>query len=338
MDVAVFSTKAYDQRSLSAALGDDSAGDGDITLRFIEARLTLETAPLANDFDAVCVFVNDDMSAEVIKVLASHGVRFAALRSAGFNHVDLRAAADAGIRVARVPAYSPFAVAEHALTLILTLNRHVHRAYQRVRDGNFSLDGLMGFDLHGKTMGIIGTGTIGAVFTRIVTGLGMRLLASDPYPNPDVVELGAQYVDLDELLGASDVVALFLPLTSETYHLIDAAAIARMKPGVMLVNTSRGALVDTKAVIDGLKSGHIGALGLDVYEEEGPLFFEDRSTAVIADDVFSRLLTFPNVVITGHQAFFTTEAVDAIAETTVRNLRAFATGEGHVEEVQPPAE
>lgn len=336
MDVAVFSTKPYDQQSLRAALEENNA-DADVTLRFIEARLTPETAPLAAGHDAVCVFVNDDMSAEVIAVLAAHDVRFAALRSAGYNHVDLHAAADAGIRVARVPAYSPYAVAEHAVALILTLNRHIHRAYQRVRDGNFSLDGLMGFDVHGKTMGIVGTGTIGAVFTRIAAGLGMRLLVSDPYPNPDVVELGANYVDVDDLLDASDVIALFLPLTAETHHLIDAAAVARMKPGVMLINTSRGALIDTKAVIDGLKSGHIGALGLDVYEEEGPLFFEDRSTAVIADDVFSRLLTFPNVVITGHQAFFTAEAVDAIAATTVRNLRAFATGDGHIEEVRPPA-
>jgi len=330
VDVAVFSTKNHDRQSLTTAC----RGDDRITLHFLEARLTPETAALAAGHDAVCVFVNDDLSAGVLRTLAASGVRFAALRSAGYNHVDLQAAAAEDIRVARVPAYSPYAVAEHAFGLILTLNRRIHRAHNRVREGNFSLDGLMGFDLHGKTMGIVGTGTIGAVFARIAAGLGMRLLASDPRPNSVVQDLGAQYVDLDELLARSDVISLFAPLTEATHHMIDTAAVERMKPGVMLVNTSRGALIDTRAVIDGLKSERIGALGLDVYEEEGPLFFEDRSAAVIADDVFSRLLTFPNVIITGHQAFFTAEAVDHIAETTVRNLLGFATGEGHVEEVR----
>jgi D-lactate dehydrogenase len=329
VDVAVFSTKPHDEHSLTKARGDDHR----IRLHFLEPRLTQETAALADGHEAVCVFVNDDLSAEVLRALAASGVRFAALRSAGYNHVDLRAAASEGIRVARVPAYSPYAVAEHALGLILTLNRRIHRAHNRVREGNFSLDGLIGFDLHGKTMGIVGTGTIGTVFARIASGFGMHLLASDPRPNPDALEVGARYVDLDELLAGADVISLFAPLTEATHHMIDAAAIARMKRGVMVVNTSRGALIDTKAVIDGLKSGRIGALGLDVYEEEGPLFFEDRSTSVIADDVFSRLLTFPNVIITGHQAFFTTEAVAGIAETTIRNLLGFATGDGHVDEL-----
>jgi D-lactate dehydrogenase len=329
VDVAVFSTKPHDEHSLTKARGDDDR----IRLHFLEPRLTQETAALADGHEAVCVFVNDDLSAEVLRALAASGVRFAALRSAGYNHVDLRAAASEGIRVARVPAYSPYAVAEHALGLILTLNRRIHRAHNRVREGNFSLDGLIGFDLHGKTMGIVGTGTIGTVFARIASGFGMHLIASDPRPNPDALEVGARYVDLDELLAGADVISLFAPLTEATHHMIDAAAIARMKRGVMVVNTSRGALIDTKAVIDGLKSGRIGALGLDVYEEEGPLFFEDRSTSVIADDVFSRLLTFPNVIITGHQAFFTTEAVAGIAETTIRNLLGFATGDGHVDEL-----
>lgn len=329
MDVAVFSTKPHDEQSLARARG----GDDRIRLHFLEPRLTPQTAALAAGHDAVCVFVNDDLSAGVLRTLAASGVRFAALRSAGYNHVDLRAAASEGIRVARVPAYSPYAVAEHAVGLILTLNRRIHRAHNRVREGNFSLDGLIGFDLHGKTMGIVGTGTIGAVFARIASGFGMHLLASDPRPNPDALDVGVRYVDLDELLADADIISLFAPLTEATHHMIDAAAVERMKPGVMVINTSRGALIDTRAVIDGLKSERIGALGLDVYEEEGPLFFEDRSTSVIADDVFSRLLTFPNVIITGHQAFFTAEAVAGIAETTMRNLLAFATGDGHVDEL-----
>lgn len=332
MDVAVFSTKRHDEQSLTAALGDDDH----LRLHFIEARLTPGTAALAAGHDAVCVFVNDDLSADVVTDLAASGVRFAALRSAGYNHVDLAAAAAAGIRVAHVPSYSPYAVAEHALGLILTLNRHIHRAYNRVREGNFSLDGLIGFDLHGKTAGIIGTGNIGAVFAQVLSGLGMRLLGSDPRPGPMARAAGVEFVELDDLLTTSDIIALFAPLTAATHHLIDADAIKRMKRGVMVINTSRGALIDTQAVIDGLKSGAIGALGLDVYEEEGPLFFEDRSTTVIADDVFTRLLTFPNVVITGHQAFFTVEAVAHIATTTIDNLRAFATGHGQVKEVVAP--
>jgi D-lactate dehydrogenase len=340
VDIAIFSTKRHDRQSLTAALRDDDP----LRLHFFEARLTPETTALAAGHEAVCAFVNDDLSADVVSDLAAFGVRFVALRSAGYNHVDLAAAAAASVRVAHVPGYSPYAVAEHALGLILTLNRHIHRAYNRVREGNFSLDGLMGFDLHGKTIGIIGTGTIGSVFARIVSGMDMRLLASDPRPSPAARAAGADYVDLDELLAVSDIIALFAPLTPATHHMIDEAAITRMKPGVMVINTSRGALIDTRAIIEGLKSGVVGALGLDVYEEEGPLFFEDRSATVIADDVFTRLLTFPNVVITGHQAFFTVEAVANIAATTIDNLRAFATGRGEPKEVmaahkppRPPA-
>jgi D-lactate dehydrogenase len=246
-----------------------------------------------------------------------------ALRSAGFNHVDLGAAASAGIAVARVPAYSPHAVAEHTVALILRLNRKMHRAFNRVREGNFALDGLLGFDLHGKTVGIVGTGKIGEIVARILNGFGCRLLAFDPDPNPACVALGVEYVALDDLFANSDVITLQCPLTPQTHHMVDRDAIARMKPGVMLINTSRGAVVDTSALIAGLKQGRVGSVGLDVYEEEADLFFEDLSNTFIEDDVFARLLTFPNVLITGHQAFFTHEALSAIAETTIANLSAF---------------
>jgi D-lactate dehydrogenase len=324
MQVAVFSAKPYDRTSL------DAANDAhDHALTYLEPRLNLATAALADGFDAVCAFVNDDLSAPVLDRLHQGGVRFVALRSAGFNHVDLGRAEELGMPVVRVPAYSPYAVAEHAAALILTLNRRIHRAHNRVRENNFSLVGLLGFDLHGKTVGVVGTGTIGTVFCRIMRGFGCSVVAYDPYPN-DVcrLEIGVEYVDLDELFARSQVIALHVPLTPETHHLIDSDAIARMRDGVMLVNTSRGALVDTVAVIEGLKTGRIGSLALDVYEEEGDLFFQDLSDEVITDDVFARLLTFPNVLVTGHQAFFTTEALDHIAVTTLGNLTALATGGG----------
>lgn len=328
MRIAVFSTKSYDREALEAA--NERHGH---ELVYLEPRLTPETAALAHGFDAVCPFVNDQLPSEVIDVLASGGVRLLTLRSAGYNHVDLRAAAGRGIVVTRVPAYSPFAVAEHAVGLILTLNRKLHRAYARVREGNFSLEGLIGFDLHGRTVGVVGTGKIGAVFARIMAGFGCRILAHDPSPNEDVLALEGAYVELDELFRASDIVALHLPLTPETHHLIDAGALRRMKHGVMLINTSRGGLVDTRAVIEGLKSRRIGALGLDVYEEEADLFFEDLSGSVIQDDVFARLLTFPNVLITGHQGFFTREALANIAETALGNATAFETGSGDLHQV-----
>jgi len=327
MNVAVFSTKSYDQRFLERA----NRAHGH-RLTFFEPRLLPATAALADGHDAVCAFVNDRLDDEVLTTLAGQGTRLIVLRSAGFNHVDLRAAERLGLTVARVPAYSPHAVAEHAAALLLALNRRIYRAYNRVREGNFALDGLIGFDLKGKTVGVVGTGKIGEAFARIVHGFGCEVLALDPYPNP-ALDGVARYVDQDELFSACDVVSLHCPLTPETYHLIDDGAIARMRKGVTLINTSRGQLVDTRAVIDGLKSGRIGRVGLDVYEEEGDLFFEDLSNRVIRDDVFSRLLTFPNVLVTGHQGFFTEEALTNIAETTLANVAAFASGEGELHRV-----
>lgn len=322
MKVAVFSTKPHDKAFLNAA-HDGSRH----SLDFFEAHLASDTAPLAQGADAVCVFVNDTVDADVVGKLSAMGVRLIALRSAGFNHVDLKAAEAAGIAIARVPAYSPHAVAEHAAALIMTLNRNTHRAFNRVREGNFALEGLMGMDLHGKTVGVVGTGQIGTVMARIMTGFGCTILAFDPFPNDACLRMGVSYVDMPSLLGASDIVSLQCPLTPETHHLIDDDAIAAMKTGAMLINTSRGAVVDTRALIRGLKSGQIGSVGLDVYEEEAGLFFEDLSNRIIPDDVFARLLTFPNVLITGHQGFFTREALTAIADTTIANITDFeATG------------
>ncbi|MBU6334963.1 MAG: 2-hydroxyacid dehydrogenase [Chloroflexi bacterium] len=322
MRVAVFSTKPYDRTFLEAANRSH-----DHALTFFEPRLTSATARLAEGHAAACLFVNDVASAEVLQHLAAGGTRMLALRSAGFNHVDLAAAARHGFTVARVPAYSPHAVAEHTVGLMLALNRHVHRAYNRVREGNFALDGLLGFDMRGKTVGVVGTGKIGAIVAQIVHGFGCDILAYDLAEHPGCVALGARYVPLDALLARSDIITLHCPLTPHTYHLIDGAALARMRPGAMLVNTSRGALLDAQAAIEALKSGQLGYLGLDVYEEEADLFFEDLSNRVLRDDVFARLLTFPNVIITGHQAFFTQTALTAIAETTMANLTAFAAGQ-----------
>lgn len=320
MRIAVFSTKPYDQRYLAAA--NNARHD----LTFLEPRLNAHTAPLADGFEAVCPFVNDDLGADVLDRLAAGGTRLVTLRSAGFNHVDLDAAERLGMTVARVPAYSPYAVAEHAMGLILTLNRRIHRAHARVREGNFSLVGLLGFDLHGKTVGIIGTGRIGTVFARIAAGFGTRVLASDPDPNDECLAMGVEYVDHDRLFMEAHIVVLHCPLTPDSHHLVDAEAIERMRDDVMIVNTSRGALIDTVAVIDALKAGKVGSLGIDVYEEEADLFFEDLSDRVLTDDVFARLQTFPNVVVTGHQAFFTEEALRAIAETALANATAFETG------------
>ncbi|MES2571525.1 MAG: 2-hydroxyacid dehydrogenase, partial [Verrucomicrobiota bacterium] len=262
-----------------------------------------------------------------VAALAASGVRLIALRCAGFNNVDLAAAKKHGLTVVRVPAYSPYAVAEHAVALILALNRKIYRAYNRVREGNFSLDGLLGFDLHGRTVGLIGTGKIGAVFARIMSGFGCRLLAFDPFENKECLELGVRYEPFETLLAQSDIISLHCPLTPQNHHLINGAAMERMKNGVMLINTSRGALIDTADVIEALKNGRVGALGLDVYEEENELFFEDLSGHVLQDDVFTRLLTFPNVLITGHQAFFTQEALEGIATTTIGNITAFEKGD-----------
>ncbi|MCQ4306438.1 2-hydroxyacid dehydrogenase [Pseudomonas stutzeri] len=322
MRIAVFSTKPYDRRFLEQA--NQAHGH---ELVYLDPRLTAETAALAAGFRCVCAFVNDRLDREVLQLLQANGTELIALRSAGFNHVDLPEARRLGMTVVRVPAYSPHAVAEHAVALLLSLNRMTFRAYNRVREGNFSLDGLLGFDLCGKTVGVVGTGEIGLIFSRIMRGFGCKVLASDPFPKADAEAL-VQYVPLETLLAGADIISLHCPLTPQTDHLIDAQAIARMKDGVVLINTGRGRVVDTKAVIDALKSGKIGRLGLDVYEEEEQLFFQDLSQGVISDDTFMRLTTFPNVLITGHQAFFTTEALTNITETTLANISAFERGNG----------
>jgi D-lactate dehydrogenase len=315
--VAIFSAKKYDREFLSMANASRHQ------LGFFEAHLNEETVGLATGFDAVCVFVNDHVNAAVIAKLRSLGVRLIALRCAGYNNVDLSAATKHGITVVRVPAYSPSAVAEHTIALMLALNRKLHRAYNRVREGNFALDGLVGFDMHGKTVGLIGTGRIGGEVVRILTGFRCPTLAFDPFPNATCQSLGVRYVELNELLAQSDIISLHCPLTPENKYIISDAAIPRMKNGVMLINTSRGGLLDTVAIIEGLKNGKIGYLGLDVYEEEEEIFFEDRSGLILSDDVFARLLTFPNVLITGHQAFFTREALSNIAITTIENITKF---------------
>jgi len=318
MRVAVYSTRPYDRHALDRANNDQRH-----QFVYLEARLDASTLPTAEGADAVCAFVNDHLDAVVLRGLHRLGVQLLVLRCAGFNHVDLQAASDLGIAVGRVPEYSPHAVAEYTAALVLTLNRKNHRAHARVREGNFALDGLLGFDLHGRTVGVVGTGKIGECFCRIMAGFGCHLLAFDPRPNPACEALGARYVPLPELLAASDVISLHCPLTPQTRHLIGSAALAIVKRGAMLINTSRGAVVDARAAIEALKSGALGSMGLDVYEEEGDLFFRDLSAEVIQDDVFARLLTLPNVVITGHQAFFTEDALAAIAGVTMANLDAF---------------
>lgn len=318
MKVAVFSTKPYERRFL-----DETNKKYGHELTYFQPRLTEETAPLARGFSAVCIFVNDRVDDKTIKVLAENGVCLIALRCAGFNNVDIAAAESNNISVVRVPAYSPHAVAEHTIALLLAVNRKIYKSYARVREGNFELDGLLGFDLYGKTAGIIGTGKIGAEVAKILNGFGCSILAYDQYKNNELEKMGVKYTSLDELFTESDIISLHCPLTPETHHLIDQASIEKMKTGVVILNTSRGALIDTKAVIKGLKLGKIGYLGLDVYEEEADLFFRDLSSKVIQDDVFARLLTFPNVVITGHQAFFTKNALEAIAETTLSNISEF---------------
>ncbi len=321
MRVGVFSTKRYDRDSLAAA-----NRSGEHELDFLEARLTAETASIAARYPAVCVFVNDRVDAAVLETLAAGGTRLVALRCAGFNNVDVDAARRLGIVVARVPAYSPHAVAEHTVGLILTLERKIHRAISRVREGNFALDGLLGTELHGSTVGIVGTGRIGETVARVLSGFGVTLLASDVQPNPACQALGVRYVEIDQLLRAADVVTLHCPLTPQTRHLLDARRLATMRPDALVVNTSRGALIDTPAIIDALKAGRLRGLAIDVYEEEERLFFEDHSADVMQDDVFARLLTLPNVIVTGHQAFFTDKALAEIARTTLGNLTAFEQG------------
>jgi D-lactate dehydrogenase len=327
MRIAVFSAKPHDRRYLTD--GTEAAAAGH-ELTFLEARLTTQTARLAEGHDAVCVFVNDEAGADVVEVLSGLGVRLVLARSAGYNHIDLDAVRAHDITVARVPAYSPYAVAEHALALLLALNRKLHRAYSRVRDQNFSLTGLEGFDVHGKTLGIIGTGTIGTVFARMVRGFHCEVLAHDPDPNDEIPRLNGTYVGLDELFSRSRIVSLHCPLVADTHHLLDADRFAQLPAGALVVNTSRGGLIDAPAAVESLKSGHLGGLAIDVYEEEADLFFEDRSEQILTDDTFARLLSFPNVLITSHQAFFTHEALENIAATTLANATAFEQGEGEL--------
>jgi D-lactate dehydrogenase len=328
--IAVFSSREWVRDAFDK---ENESYRFDIT--YLESRLNVNTCVMADGYDAVCVFVNDTVDAAVLKRLKSGGVKLVALRCAGFNNVDIDRARSLGIGVVRVPAYSPYAVAEHTAGMILTLNRKYHKAYNRVREANFALDGLMGFDLHGKTTGVVGTGKIGGIFARLMQGFGMNIVAYDKYPDKELSQAGIEYVELDTLYAQSDVISLHCPLTPDTYHLIDAAAIERMRDGVMIVNTSRGPLIDTKAVIGGLKSRKVGSLGIDVYEEEQELFFEDLSQEIIQDDVFARLQTFPNVLITAHQAFFTKEAVANISETTFANIKDYLQTGNSKNQVRP---
>ncbi|QIL77919.1 2-hydroxyacid dehydrogenase [Hymenobacter sp. HDW8] len=328
MNITFFSSKPYDQQYFKEANGEFGH-----QLQFLEVPLNAHTAVLAQGAGAVCVFVNDVVNEPVLHQLSDNGVQLMALRCAGYNNVDLKAAAALNMPVVRVPAYSPYAVAEHTLALILTLNRQTHRAYNRVREGNFALTGLMGFDLHGSTVGLIGLGTIGMVTARILKGFGCRVLGFDIKPSAECQEIGVELTDLDSLYAQSDIISLHCPLTPQTHHLINEESIAKMKNGVMLINTSRGAIIDARAVIKGLKSQKIKYLGLDVYEEEGDLFFEDLSGKVIQDDVFMRLLSFNNVLITGHQAFFTANALHSIAHITLQNITDFEQGKSLINAV-----
>jgi len=329
MKVAVFSTKAYDKEYLTKF----NSGFGH-KLSFFEVGLNEATAPLASQYTAVCAFVNDALTEETIRKLAEQGVKIIALRCAGFNNVNLKAAAENDIKIVRVPAYSPHAVAEHAVALILTLNRKTHKAFNRVREGNFSLERLTGFNLHGKTVGVIGTGNIGAVFCHIMRGFGCHVIAFDPQENAELKTAGVNYLPLEEVFRQADVLSLHCPLTPQTRHLINAEAFEKMKPGVMLINTGRGALIDTKAAIQALKTGKLGYLGIDVYEQEEQLFFRDLSESIIPDELIGRLMSFPNVLITAHQAFLTREALEQIATTTLQNLAAFEKNEPLLNEVK----
>lgn len=318
MRIAFFDTKPYDRDSFLPALENT-----DIEVKFFETKLNDDTVSLAQGFDGVCIFVNDTADAPVVEKLYEMGIQFIALRCAGFNNVDTRACYGK-IHVFRVPAYSPYAVAEHAMAMLLTIIRRIHKAYNRTREFNFSLNGFTGFDLHGKTAGVVGTGKIGRIFADICKGFGMRVLAYDKFPAADS---GLEYVDLPTLFAQSDIISLHCPLTDDTYHLIGENSIDSMKPGVVIVNTSRGALIDTEALIAGIRTKRIGAACLDVYEEEGDLFYEDNSGHIIQDDNLVRLIAMPNVLVTSHQAFLTEEALQNIAQTTVENIRLFAAGE-----------
>ncbi len=318
MNVIFFSTQAYDRTFF-----DLQNKAFQFNLQYLEVQLNEQTVKLALGADAICVFVNDRVDRNVITQLSIQGVRVIALRCAGFNNVDLSAAESLNMKVVRVPAYSPYAVAEHTIAMIMTLNRKIHKAYNRVREQNFSLNGLLGFDLHGKTVGVIGTGNIGQAFCRIVKGFGCRVLAYDVKENKELMREGIQYVSLEDLFSKVDILSLHCPLNEKTRYMINDKTIRLMKRGIMLINTSRGGLIDTQTVIKGLKSGVIGSLGIDVYEQEENLFFRDLSETIIQDDVIARLMGFSNVLVTAHQGFFTQEALTQIAETTLSNLKAF---------------
>lgn len=322
MKLAVYSTKQYDKQYLLEVNQNYHHQP-----EFFDFRLNEKTVKTAGGCDAVCIFVNDDASRPVLEALKQQGVKYIALRCAGFNNVDLNAARELGLAVVRVPAYSPQAVAEHAVGMMMCLNRRIHRAYQRTRDANFSLEGLTGFTMYGKTAGIIGTGNIGIAILRILKGFGLNLLVFDPVTNPLALELGASYVDLATLFAKSDIISLHCPATAENYHLLNENAFNQMKPGVMIINTSRGGLIDSRAAIEALKQQKVAALGMDVYENEQELFFEDKSNDVIQDDVFRRLSACHNVLFTGHQAFLTAEALISISEVTLSNLQQLERGE-----------
>ncbi len=321
MKIAFFVAKQYDEDFFNEANKNFK-----FTVKYFSERLSIDTVIMASGFDAVCAFVNDDINKEVILKLEEQNIGLIAMRCSGYNNIDMKAALNK-IRITRVPAYSPYAVAEHALALIMSLNRKTHKAYNRTRESNFSIKGLLGFDLNGKKAGVIGTGKIGRIFIRIVKGLGMDVVAYDPYPNKSYADgLGFTYVELDELYKSSDIISLHCPLTNDTFHLIDKDAVSLMKKNVMLINTSRGGLIDTKALVDSLKEGKVGYVGLDVYEEEENFFFEDHSDSIVTDDILARLQTFNNVLITSHQAFFTKEALGNISFTTLSNIKEYQAG------------
>ena len=320
MKIACFSTKSYDKEYLSKAIVAPHS------IVFFEESLNLNTVGLLTGFDGICVFVNDKLDNNLLQQIASAGIKAIFLRCAGFNNVVISTATSLGIKVYRVPAYSPYAVAEHAVALVLTLNRKTHKAYNRVKEYNFSIERLHGFDVHGKTVGVIGTGTIGLVFAKIMLGFGCKVIAFDPTESDDAKQLGIQYVALEDVLKQADILSLHCPLNQHTRHMISTKEFSIMKHGAMLINTSRGALIDTKEAIEALKTGALGYLGIDVYEEEEKLFFHDFSESIISDDILMRLMTFPNVLITSHQAFFTHEALTQIAETTYQNMLDFTHG------------
>ncbi len=328
MKVALFSSKSYDKESFEKYNTFDH-----ISITYFEAPLNQDTVNLTKDFQAVCVFVNDHLQAETLEKLAVNGVKLIVLRCAGFNNVDLKKAAELGIKVMRVPAYSPEAIAEHALALILTLNRKTHKAFNRIREGNFSLEGLTGFNLFEKKVGIVGTGKTGFAFARIMLGMGCKVIAYDKFPSDSLKEMGVKYFPFNELLKTSDIISLHCPLTPETHHLFDKRAFRKMKTGAMLINTSRGAVIDTRDAIEALKNHKLGYLAIDVYEQEEKLFFRDLSESILQDDTIARLMTFPNVLITAHQGFFTYEALGQIASVTLNNINDFSQGKSSENEV-----